>query len=69
MGMDVVDRNPSSPSGKYFQASIWSWRPIHDLILRLCFDLLDDETLVGISDNDGAGPHEQTTCTEMANRF
>jgi hypothetical protein len=69
MGMDVIGRKPSSAAGKYFQTSVWSWRPIHDLIVRLCSDLLGDEMLVGIAYNDGAGPEDKTTCTEMANRF
>lgn len=34
MGMDVFGRNPSSPKGKYFRASIWSWSPILHLITR-----------------------------------
>jgi hypothetical protein len=68
MGMDVVGR-PSSTDGKRFQTIIWSWRPIHDLILRLCFDLLDDGALVGIAFNDGAGPQDQTTGSETPNRF
>jgi hypothetical protein len=59
MGMDVVGRQPTSAAGRYFQTSVWSWRPIQDLIVRLCFDLLDDDTLVGISYNDGAGPEGQ----------
>jgi hypothetical protein len=69
MGMDVVGRNPSSPAGKYFGANLWSWRPIQDLIVRLCSDLLDDETLVGLGYNDGQGPKQQATCTEMATQF
>ena len=69
MGMDVVGRNPSAEAGEYFRANVWSWRPIHDLIVQLCSDLLDEETLVGIGYNDGAGPADQTTCSGMANRF
>ena len=43
MGMDVVGRNPSTEAGKYFRANVWSWRPIHNLIVQLCSDLLDEE--------------------------
>ena len=69
MGMDVSGRNPDSSAGEYFRANVWSWRPIHALICDLCSDLLDEETLEGMAYNDGAGPTEQKTCTDMANRF
>jgi hypothetical protein len=49
MGMDVIGRNSDSPAGKYFTANLWSWRPIHDLIIHLCGDQLDDETLTRTS--------------------
>lgn len=69
MGMDIDGRNPDSEAGKYFRANVWSWRPIHDLIYRLCSDLLDAETLEAIGYNSGAGPTDDETCKEMANRF
>ena len=69
MGMDVYGRNPSRPVGRYFAANIWSWEPIRHLCVQLCSDLLDEETLVALSFNDGAGPTDQDTCTKMANRF
>ena len=69
MGMDVVGRNPSAEAGEYFRANLWSWRPIHNLIVQLCSDLLGEEMLIGMGYNDGAGPTDQTTCTTMANRF
>jgi hypothetical protein len=69
MGMDVVGRNPSSPAGEYFRASIWTWPPIHSRIAQLCPDLFDEETLRAMAFNDGAGAEDQRTCTEMANRF
>jgi hypothetical protein len=69
MGMDVYGKNPSSEAGKYFRANVWSWRPIHALIVQLCSDLLDAETIQALGFNDGAGPAEQTTCTAMAQRF
>jgi hypothetical protein len=69
MGMDVYGRSPSAPAGRYFRASVWSWRPIHALVARLCPDLLDAETLDGLGYNGGAGPQDQRTCTDMAARF
>lgn len=69
MGMDITGRNPSDPSGKYFRANIWSWRPIHHLCCELCSDLLDEETLTAMNFNEGAGPTDQAICTQMANRF
>lgn len=69
MGMDVYGRAPSSPAGEYFRANVWSWRPIHALMIELCSDLLDEEALKKMAINDGAGPQDQKTCTEMANRF
>src|SRR5271166_5041023 len=69
MGMDVVGRNQSAEAGEYFQANVWSWRPIHSLIVQVCSDLLGEEMIVGMGYNNGAGPADQTTCTAMANRF
>ena len=69
MGMDVNGRNPDSPAGVYFRANVWSWRPIHALIIELCSDLLDEKTIEAIGYNDGNGPSDQRTCTEMATRF
>jgi hypothetical protein len=69
MGMDVVGKNPSSPAGEYFRANVWSWHPIYSLIVELCSDLLAKRTLKRMAFNDGAGPKDQKTCTEMANRF
>ena len=69
MGMDVFGIAPSSSEGEYFRASVWSWRPIHELMMELCHDLLDAELLAAMSFNDGQGPGNGTTCTEMADRF
>jgi hypothetical protein len=69
MGMDVYGRKPSSPEGEYFRATVWSWHPIHALIIELCSDLLKDKTLEKLAFNDGAGPKSQKVCTEMAQRF
>jgi hypothetical protein len=54
---------------EYFRANIWSWHPIHALIIELCSHLLDEETLNSIALNDSAGPEDQEACTEMARRF
>jgi hypothetical protein len=48
---------------------VWAWRPIHALVAALCPDLLDEESLEQLGCNDGAGPADQHTCTEMARRF
>lgn len=45
MGMDVYGRNPILPTGKEFRANVWAWCPIHALIVQLCSDLLEPETL------------------------
>lgn len=69
MGMDVSGRNPCSPEGEYFRANVWSWAPIRALIEDLCSDLVSEEVLRSMAFNSGAGPKDQETCTEMANRF
>jgi hypothetical protein len=69
MGMDVYGKQPSKASGEYFRANIWSWRPLHQQMAVLCSDLLSEELLRSMFYNDGAGPDDQETCTEMANRF
>jgi hypothetical protein len=67
--MDVCGRHPSSPASEYFRANVRSWRPIHALVIELCSDLLDEETLEGMAFDGGAGPQDQQACTEMAQRF
>jgi hypothetical protein len=69
MGMDVYGRKPSAEAGKYFRANVWSWAPIHNLIVELCSDLFKERTLRRMAMNDGAGARNQAVCTEMANRF
>jgi len=69
MGMDVFGKAPDTKEGEYFRANIWAWAPIHELIVELCSDLFDEETLVVLATNSGAGADDQATCTEMANRF
>jgi hypothetical protein len=67
--MDVYGRKPRSSAGEYFRANVWSWHPIHTLIIELCPDLLSEKMLHKLAFNDGAGPRNQKTCTAMANRF
>lgn len=69
MGMDVSGRDPDSEAGEYFHASVWSWRPIHELMYVLCKDLFDEETMQSMGFNDGSGPQDQLTCTQIADRF
>lgn len=69
MGMDVYGKQPSADAGRYFRASIWAWRPIHELVCLLCSDLLSEELLKGIGFNGGSGPDDSETCLEMADRF
>jgi hypothetical protein len=67
--MNVCGRNPTSRFGKSFGLSFEGWSGIHWLIVNLCSDLLDEATLRGMTFNDGHGPLDQETCTEMAGRF
>lgn len=69
MGMDVYGKNPSDECGHYFRACIWSWGPLYEQIAALCADLFDEEVLTAMAFNDGAGPDDQETCIQMANRF
>jgi len=69
MGMDVYGRNPSCEEGRYFRASIWSWRPIHGLMRQLCCEFVSDEVLFSMGFNDGAGPEDQETCDKIAKAF
>ncbi|ANS05010.1 hypothetical protein [uncultured Mediterranean phage] len=55
--------------GAYFRASVWSWRPIQDLMRQLCSDFLDEELLEHMGYNEGAGPGDQETCDKIAARF
>ena len=55
MGMDVMGIEPKSETGEYFRANCWSWRPLHHLIAHVAEDIIDEETLMSMSFNDGAG--------------
>jgi hypothetical protein len=67
--MDIYGRKPSTPDGRYFRATIGEWNPIYQLTAKLCSGLLDPQTFEGMAFNSGAGPKNQRTCTEMADRF
>ena len=56
------ERNP----GEYFRASVWSWRPLWEIMEKCCGHLLDEKMLERLCYNDGWGPEEQDTCTQMA---
>jgi hypothetical protein len=57
MGMDVYGREAKSEVGEYFRASIWSWRPIHELIEKA--NVLPQNMVEDMAFNDGAGPNEE----------
>jgi hypothetical protein len=57
MGMDVWGKNPKSEVGEYFRATVWSWRPIHELIEKA--NVLPQNMVEDMSFNDGAGPEEE----------
>ncbi len=47
-----LDKHEEENPGIYFRASVWSWRPIYDLIIKFCEDYLedrigDDPSLIG----------------------
>jgi len=52
--------------GVYFRASMWSWRPLWDIMNKTCDGILGEEMLTALCYNDGAGPEDQETCDEMA---
>jgi hypothetical protein len=35
MGMDVFGKNPTGPTGQYFRSTIWGWRPLADLCIKV----------------------------------
>jgi hypothetical protein len=69
MGMDVFGIDPAGDAGHYFRASIWQWRPLWERMKELCSDFLSTELLAAMAFNDGAGPHDQSTCTKIADRL
>lgn len=67
--MDVFGKMPTSEKGEYFRASVWEWRPIHELTCELCSDLVGEGTLSAMQWNGGAGPDDPEICIAMAKRF
>ncbi len=69
MGMDVYGRNAADVAGEYFRASVWSWRPLQELLKDLCGDLLSEDLLHGMQFNEGMGPEDPAICQEIARRI
>lgn len=69
MGMDVYGKEPTSDEGVYFRATVWGWGPLYVAMERSCRDLLSKELLFELTFNEGAGPADQATCTEIADRL
>jgi hypothetical protein len=66
MGMDVYGQCPKNKAGEYFRANCWSWRPIH-AIMEECHDgIIDDDTMLHMSCNDGAGLETDSECQSLA---
>ena len=68
MGMDVYGKHPSCEDGKYYRASIWSWRVIHAIVglANQRVPIITNELYDSMSYNDGAGLEDQTSCNELA---
>jgi hypothetical protein len=66
MGMDVYGKEPKNEAGEYFRANCWSWRPIHAIIEECHDGIVDDETMVGMSFNSGAGLKTDSECQGLA---
>jgi hypothetical protein len=69
MAMDIEGRKPSATTGKRFRIEFWAWRPIHALVVQHCPDVFDKKTLDAMATGGGAGALDQSTSTEMADRF
>ena len=69
MAIDIQGRKPTSPVGNNWRVEFWVWRPIHALIVELCADLFNEKSLENMAFGRGAGPLDEKTCLEMANRF
>jgi hypothetical protein len=57
MGFDVYGKNAASDAGEYFRASVWSWRPIIDLMFEA--RMITDEEAHDWSFNEGRGRDAQ----------
>ena len=74
---DANAKYESENPGIYFRANVWSWRPLHMLIIQFCQDylketgqiLIEDPVLESMGMNDGDGPQEEWQCKELAKRF
>ena len=51
--MDVYGKNPQNEKGKYFRNSVWWWRPLWSLIIKLSPDILTIQDATAGSYNDG----------------
>jgi len=67
--MDIHGRNPRNEMRRVFRVNIHGWKPIYALICQLCHDLVDEETLRGMSFNGDWGPKSGEVCRQMADRF
>ena len=66
---DADDKYKSENPGIYFRANIWAWRPIHHIII-IANDThnlgIDEEIIIRMSLNDGAGLDKQEDCDALA---
>jgi hypothetical protein len=68
MDMDLYGVSPVTEDGTYFRANVWSWRPLWDLIVRYCPDVLSEDDVVGGHYNDGY-EIDAGQATEIAHRL
>ena len=55
MGMDVSGINPKNERGSYFRNNCWYWRPLWQYCYTSAPELIDEETFISGTYNDGAG--------------
>ena len=55
MGMDVYGNKPKSEKGDYFRNNVWWWRPLWNYCHTSAPELIDKDTYVSGTYNDGAG--------------
>lgn len=53
MGMDVYGKEPRSEEGKYFRASVWSWRPLATMLEDLYPQYASKIEYLHTNDGDG----------------
>lgn len=53
MGMDVMGINPTSETGNYFRANVWSWHPIWDYCELIAPDITNNVENAHSNDGDG----------------